>query len=323
MADRENRHGVSTAGIADNISRTVEALSAPIELYGEPAETRRNVLLPSRHKIIGCVDDLRSVLFPGYFGYRDFSGTTVRHHVGATLDRVAKVLTEEISHAVRYVEGYSYEHDYTCAAEIPGIIAAFIDCLPEVRRKLVLDAKMCFEWDPAAFIPEAPVFVYPNMLAMMNYRMAHELYIHGVPFIPRIISEHAHSITGIDIHPGADIGESFFIDHGTGVVIGQTAEVGNRVRLFHGVTLGTISFPIDERTGRPFKGQPRHPIVEDDVVIYAEATVLGRITVGAGSIIGANVFLAKSVPPMSKVFAAPVRVGQLKNKEREEGISSE
>jgi serine O-acetyltransferase len=235
----------------------------------------------------------------------------MRHHVGATLDRAVHVLGEEIRHAICYVEGCSYERDYARCADIGRIIGEFIASLPEVRRKLIGDARMCYEWDPAAFIPEAPVFVYPNMLAMINYRLAHELYVRGVPFIPRIMTEHAHSVTGIDIHPGAEIGEQFFIDHGTGVVIGQTALVGDRVRLFQGVTLGTISFPIDPATDRPYKGRPRHPIVEDDVVIYAEATILGRITVGAGSVIGANVFLAKSVPPNSKVYAAPVRVGPL------------
>jgi serine O-acetyltransferase len=269
--------------------------------------------------VIDCIEQLRSVLFPGYFGYREFRQDTMHYHVGATLDNVAFRLQDEIRHAVRYVFGREYEREYAQPEDVERIVDEFIECLPQIRQQLVLDCQASFEWDPAAFIPEAPVFCYPNMLAMMNYRLAHELYIRNVPFIPRIITEHAHHITGIDIHPGAQIGESFFVDHGTGVVIGQTAEVGDRVRLYQGVTLGAMRFPLDPRTQRPIKGIPRHPVVEDDVVIYAEATILGRITVGRGSIIGANVFLAKSVPPESKVFAPPARVGHLSREEKERG----
>ncbi|HES58180.1 MAG TPA: hypothetical protein ENO21_01980, partial [Firmicutes bacterium] len=190
-------------------------------------------------------------------------------------------------------------------------------CIPEIKRKLMLDAKASYEWDPAVIIPEAPIFCYPNMFAMTNYRIAHELYNLGVPFIPRIITESAHSLTGIDIHPGARIGEEVFIDHGTGVVIGQTCEIGDRVRLYQGVTLGVKSFELDEETGLPKKLVPRHPIIEHDVVIYAEATVLGRVTVGHHSVIGANVFLASSLPPHSKIYEPAARVGEVKKAARE------
>jgi serine O-acetyltransferase len=219
-------------------------------------------------------------------------------------------LQSEIRIALQFIDGWRYERDYAPPEMAEEIVDTLLSRLPMIRQRLVLDAQACFEWDPASFIPEAPIFCYPNILAMINYRLAHEMYELGVPFIPRIITEHAHSITGIDIHPGAQIGESFFIDHGTGVVIGQTSIVGNNVRLYQGVTLGAKSFPIDPRTNRPQKGIPRHPIVEDDVVIFAEATVLGRVTVGKGSVIGANVFLARSVPPYSRVFSAPVRIGE-------------
>lgn len=302
------------------VNRVVDDLCAPLDWQLEPDGKRfRNVQLPARHTVIECMELLRGVLFPGYFGYREFRQDTMHYHVGATLDNVAYRLQREIHHAVHYVYGREYEREYALPEDVERVVDEFVESLPEIRRKLVLDCQACFEWDPAAFIPEAPIFCYPNMLAMMDYRMAHELYIRKVPFIPRIISEHAHSITGIDIHPGAKIGDSFFVDHGTGVVIGQTAEVGDRVRLYQGVTLGAIRFPLDPRTNRPIKGIPRHPIVEDDVVIYAEATILGRITVGRGSIIGANVFLAKSVPPESKVFAPPARVGHLSKEEKERG----
>jgi serine O-acetyltransferase len=304
----------------DNVSvnRVVDALCDPRELQLDPQGCRyRNMLLPSRHRIIECIEELRSVMFPGYFGYREFREDTLRYHVGAALDKVAYALQEEIRHAVQFVDGWQYEREYARMEDVEDIVDEFINSLPEVRRRLVADARACYEWDPAVYIPEAPIFCYPNMLAMISYRLAHELYKLNVPFIPRIITEHAHSATGIDIHPGAQIGESFFIDHGTGVVIGQTAEIGDRVRLYQGVTLGAIRFPLDEQTQRPAKGVPRHPVIEDDVVVYAEACVLGRITVGARSIIGANVFLAASIPPDSKIYAPPSRVGEAKRKARE------
>ncbi len=296
----------------EDMEQIVDALCAPIEnpLYHR-GQRFRNMLLPSRHIVIECIDELRSVMFPGYFGYREFRDDTLRFHVGATLDKVMYRLQEEVRHACRYVEGHDYGKSYARLAEVEQVIAEFLQTLPEVRRSLLSDAQACYEWDPAVFIPEAPIFCYPNMLALINYRLAHELYTRGVPFIPRIITEHAHTLTGIDIHPGAEIGQSCFIDHGTGVVIGQTAIIGHRVRLYQGVTLGALRFPLDDATQRPIKGIPRHPVVEDDVVIYAEATVLGRVTIGRGSVIGANVFLTRSVAPFSKVFEPPARASQI------------
>ena len=299
--------------VADNVERIVDELCSPMDLNLAHQGCRfRNMLLPSRHKIHHCVEELRSVMFPGYFGYREFRDDTLRYHVGATLDRVLFTLQEESRHACRYVEGWDYGKPYASVDDVDGIMDEFLAALPEVRRSLLTDARACYEWDPAVFIPEAPIFCYPNMLALVNYRLAHELYIRRIPFIPRIMTEYAHTQTGIDIHPGATLGEACFIDHGTGVVIGQTAELGDRVRLYQGVTLGALRFPMDEKTKRPAKGVPRHPVVEDDVVIYAEATVLGRVTIGKGSVIGANVFLAKSIPPNSKVFEPPARSSQIR-----------
>ena len=291
-----------------DVRRVVEELCSPLELPYMPAGRRfRNMLLPARHALIECVDELRSVMFPGYFGFREFRDDTLKYHAGATVDRVLYQLQEEIRRALLYIEGRVFEKEYAKPDQTEAITDAFLRRLPDVRWKLALDAQACYEWDPAAFIPEAPIFCYPNMNAMIHYRLAHELHKLGVPFIPRIITEHAHTLTGIDINPGAEIGESFFVDHGTGVVIGQTCIIGDRVRLYQGVTLGARSFPIDPATQRPLKGIPRHPIVEDDVVIYAEATILGRVTIGRGSIIGANVLLTRSVPAGSKVFAPPSR----------------
>jgi serine O-acetyltransferase len=298
-------------GRSAEVERIVEELCSPVAWRLDSFGKRyRTMLLPSRHKVLECAEELRSVMFPGYFGYREFRDDTLRFHVGATLDRVMYTLQNEICIALQFIDGWHYEREYAQAGQAGEIVDTLLSRLPAIRQRLVLDAQACFEWDPASFIPEAPIFCYPNILAMINYRLAHELYLLGVPFIPRIITEHAHSLTGIDIHPGAQIGDSFFIDHGTGVVIGQTCIVGQNVRLYQGVTLGAKSFPIDPRTDRPQKGLPRHPIIEDDVVIFAEATILGRVTIGKGSVIGANVFLARSVPPYSRVFSAPVRISE-------------
>jgi serine O-acetyltransferase len=178
--------------------------------------------------------------------------------------------------------------------------SAFIESLPEIQRLLATDVRGAYEGDPAATSPDEAIFCYPGVVAITSYRIAHSLHELGVPLIPRIITEHAHAITGIDIHPGATIGENFFIDHGTGVVVGETSRIGANVRVYQGVTLGAKSFPLDEH-GNPIKGIDRHPVVEDDVIIYSGATILGRVTIGAGSIIGGNVWLLDSVPPGSRV----------------------
>jgi serine O-acetyltransferase len=193
-----------------------------------------------------------------------------------------------------------------CDERTAVIASAFLSRLPEVRRLLATDVQAAYEGDPAATSPDETILCYPGILAITHHRLAHELYRLEVPILPRIISEHAHSMTGIDIHPGASIGDRFFIDHGTGVVIGETCVIGNRVRIYQGVTLGAKSFPLDEN-GNPIKKIPRHPIVEDDVVIYGGATVLGRITIGKGTVIGGNVWLTRSTPPDSKITQANFR----------------
>jgi len=186
------------------------------------------------------------------------------------------------------------------------VARAFLARLPAVRRLVASDVEAAFEGDPALQIKDEAIFSYPGVFAVTNQRIAHELHLLGVPLIPRIITEHAHTITGIDIHPGAAIGERFFIDHGTGVVVGETSRIGDRVTLYQGVTLGAKSFPLDEH-GNPIKGIDRHPVVEDDVVIYAGATILGRIVIGKGSSIGGNVWLTQPVPPGSKITQSEPR----------------
>jgi serine O-acetyltransferase len=263
--------------------------------------------LPSREALHGLMEDLRSVLFPGYFGSSDVTAETVRYHVGATLARARRELGEQIRRGLCFVcQERDPAHCALCDRQAARIADRFVARLPEVRRLLLTDVRAAYEGDPAATSPDETIFCYPGILAITNQRVAHELYRLEVPLLPRMLTEQAHSATGIDIHPGAAIGERFFIDHGTGVVIGETSTIGNNVRLYQGVTLGAKSFPLDEQ-GNPLKGIPRHPIVEDDVVIYAGATVLGRITVGRGSVIGGNVWVTDSVPPGSKLSQASAR----------------
>jgi serine O-acetyltransferase len=252
--------------------------------------------LPSRAVLIDMVEALRSVLFPGYFGNSDLTDETMRFHVGSLLDGVLRTMQEQVKRGLCFTCGLDMIHCPQCEERAFQTTQTFLERLPEVRRLLATDVQAAYEGDPAATCPDEAIFCYPGMLAITNYRLAHELYVAGVPLIPRILTEHAHSLTGIDIHPGATIGDHFFIDHGTGVVIGETTIIGSRVRLYQGVTLGAKSFPLDSE-GKPIKGIPRHPIVEDEVIIYSGATVLGRVTIGRGSSIGGNVWLTHSVPP--------------------------
>jgi len=262
--------------------------------------------LPSRDVLITVIEELRSVLFPGYFGDSDLNEENTPFHVGSTLDRVLRVLLDQIRRGLCFVCERVEPECAQCEDTAREATRELLRRLPKIRRLLSTDVHAAYEGDPAAMTPAQAIFCYPGILALTNFRIAHELNDLGIPLIPRIITEHAHSITGIDIHPGATIGEYFFIDHGTGVVIGETSVIGDRVRLYQGVTLGAKSFPLDAE-GNPIKGGPRHPMVEDDVVIYGGATILGRVTIGRGAVIGGNVWLTRSVPPGSKVTQARVR----------------
>ena len=288
----------------------VEALcaasEASISAGPKPGQRRE---FPSRAAIVAIIEDLQSVLFPGYSGPSELSPDTLRYHVGATLDRVLHGLAEQIKRGVCAVcEETDAANCRACEDHSWEVAVAFMSRLPEVRRLLGADVLAAYEGDPAATSPDEAIFCYPGLVAITCQRIAHELLKLKVPLIPRLITEHAHSLTGIDIHPGARIGERFFIDHGTGVVIGETCEIGRNVRIYQGVTLGAKSFPLDDQ-GRPVKGIPRHPIVEDDVTIYANATVLGRVTLGRGSSIGGNVWLTRSVPAGSVITQAMEKDG--------------
>jgi serine O-acetyltransferase len=313
--------GTSKKKPSDNVQQE----HASLEYGGESLESIANTLcsrcngehamfrgpgraaLPSNTDVMAMVEKLRSALFPGYFGISELSAESMRFHVGATLDDVLRTLQEQIRRGLCFVCPQDRPGECSeCDARALSITRAFLERLPAVQLMLASDAIAAYEGDPAATSPDEAVFCYPGMLAMTNYRLAHELNHLEVPLIPRMISEHAHSITGIDIHPGAHIEQGLFIDHGTGVVIGETAEIGKDVRIYQGVTLGAKSFPLDEN-GNPIKGIPRHPIVEDEVVIYSGATILGRVTIGKGSVIGGNVWLTRSVPPGSQITQAQVR----------------
>jgi len=262
-------------------------------------------VLPSRTALAEVMDGLRAALFPGHFGANDLSPESTRYYVGATLDAALQLLHEQICRGLSYAA--SREEEHACDEHAFRVMRAFASELPEIRRLLASDVQAAFDGDPAASSMDEAVFCYPGINALIHHRIAHALYRLRVPLIPRIISEYAHSLTGIDINPGARIGGSFFIDHGTGVVIGETCVIGQRVRIYQGVTLGAKSFPLDE-SGNPLKGIDRHPIVEDDVVIYAGATILGRVIIGRGSSIGGNVWLTRSVPAHSRITQAQSKV---------------
>jgi len=258
--------------------------------------------LPSRDEVVQMVELLRAVIFPGFFGNRDVTDDSLSFHLGATLHRASLTMIDEVHRGLCFACSREPGDRVLaqCLSQAKQITADFLRSLPEIRRLLALDAVAAYEGDPAAPSAAEAIFCYPGVLAVTSHRIAHQLERLGVPLIPRLISEHAHSLTGIDIHPGARIGERFFIDHGTGVVIGETCRLGDRVRIYQGVTLGAKSFPLDAE-GHPIKGIDRHPIIEDDVTIYSGATILGRITIGAGSVIGGNVWLTRDVPPGSRI----------------------
>lgn len=251
--------------------------------------------LPSRDALIEIVESLRSVLFPGYFGTTEIADDCVAFHVGSVLGGVARALQVQIKRGLCFSCERQLSECPECEDRARLLTARFIARLPEVRRVLATDVMAAYEGDPAATGPDEAILCYPGLLALTNYRLAHELFSLNIGLIPRMITEHAHSLTGIDIHPGAKIGESFFMDHGTGIVIGETSEIGDRVRIYQGVTLGAKSFPLDN-DGNPIKGIPRHPCVEDDVIIYSGATILGRVVIGKGAVVGGNVWLTSDVP---------------------------
>ncbi len=292
------------------ITRIVDSLCSDINGMERQIQYKSvHHMAPNRDAVVEMMETIRSVLFPSYFGKRDFTPETVRFHIGSALEHIQKLMKNQIERGFCFTceDDFTRCKDTNCRQNYAELTSIFLEKLPKIRQLLTTDVEAAYLGDPAATSPDEAIFCYPGMFAITNYRVAHELYRLEVPLIPRIITEHAHSKTGIDIHPGARIGTGFFIDHGTGVVIGETTIIGNRVRLYQGVTLGAKSFPLDTE-GNPIKGIERHPVVEDDVVIYSGATILGRVTIGKGSEIGGNVWLTRDVPAGSRIVQRQSRL---------------
>ena len=269
---------------------------------GRLIDSLSSAQLPNKRQVIEALDHLRAVMYLGYYATGSLDEARLHHAVSAHLYPASEILVEQIGRAVRY-EGFRkagapLDNDWPRAVTI-----RLLRRISPLRALLSKDVIAAFQGDPAAASVEEVIFSYPSIAAITIHRIAHELYREGVPMLPRIMAEHAHALTGIDIHPGAEIGESFFIDHGTGVVIGETCVIGNNVKIYQGVTLGALSV---ERTPGAGRGAKRHPTIDDNVTIYAGATILGGNTViGAGSVVGGNVWLVDSVPPGSHVTEDP------------------
>ncbi len=296
---------MSSQNFTQQLTKTVDELSKPQTLQGLFHEHRDGDPLPSSKELEEIIELTRSILFPGFYGMTSVDIQTIRYRIGVDTERLYKLLCRQV------MAGLCFNEDCHCTnaadtrhclqEEAERIAENIILKLPQLRKILSTDVQAAFDGDPAAANLGEVIDCYPAIKALTNYRLAHELVLENVPLIPRMITEMAHSETGIDIHPAATIGTHFTIDHGTGVVIGATCVIGNHVKLYQGVTLGAKSFPLDKE-GKPIKGILRHPILEDDVIVYANATILGRITIGKGAVVGANVWVTRDMKPRSKKY---------------------
>ena len=271
--------------------------------------------LPSKKVVIEVLEDLFTVLFPGYLGKEDVTKANIKYLLGTTLASVYTRLTNEVNKSLKYICRKINEcpHD-VCQKRAEVVVKELLETIPEIRALTSGDVEAAYNGDPAAVSIEEVILSYPCVLAIATYRIAHELYLRGIPLIPRIMSEHVHSLTGIDIHPGAKIGKNFFIDHGTGVVIGETTEIGDNVKLYQGVTLGALSFPKDEK-GQIIKGIKRHPTIGNNVVIYSGATLLGPdAVIGDNVVIGGNVWITSPVASDTRITIARPELNYKKKK---------
>lgn len=296
---------MSSQNFTQQLTKIVDELSKPQTLQGLFHEHRDGDPLPSSKELEEIIELTRSILFPGFYGMTSVNIQTIRYRIGVDTERLNKLLCRQV------MAGLCFNEDCHCdnaadtrrclQEEAEKIAENIVLKLPKLRKILSTDVQAAFDGDPAAANLGEVIDCYPAIKALTNYRLAHELVLENVPLIPRMITEMAHSETGIDIHPAATIGTHFTIDHGTGVVIGATCVIGNHVKLYQGVTLGAKSFPLDKE-GKPIKGIPRHPILEDNVIVYANATILGRITIGKGAVVGANVWVTRDMKPRSKKY---------------------
>ncbi len=261
--------------------------------------------LPSRDEILEIVRLLLQLFYPGYVGRQDLTDENLAYHVGTLLSSIREKLEHQIGICLSFAAETEGQATEGCPEEARRLTSALLERLPQIRQALILDVQAAYDGDPAASSLDEVILAYPGMLAVTVHRVAHELYAMRVPLLPRIMSEWAHAHSGADIHPGAKIGRSFFIDHSTGVVVGETSTIGSNVKLYQGVTLGALSIPRDER-GRVIRDSKRHPTVEDNVTVYANATVLGgKTAIGANSVVGGSVFVTQSVPGGSLVALRP------------------
>ena len=296
---------MSKQDITQQLIQTIDELSELEALQGICHEHRDGDPLPSAKELEEIIELSRSILFPGFYGRSSVNFETIKYQIGVNVERLHKLLCRQI------MAGLCFNEDCHCPnaadtrrcmqEEADKIAGRTIAKFPTLRKILSTDIQAAFDGDPAAANLGEVISCYPAIKAVINYRLAHELFLENVPLIPRMIAEMAHSETGIDIHPAATIGTHFTIDHGTGVVIGATCIIGNHVKLYQGVTLGAKSFPLD-KDGNPIKGIARHPILKDDVIVYANATILGRITIGKGCVIGANVWVTRDMRPRTKKY---------------------
>lgn len=283
-----------------SLTKVVEELSDSRSYEGLYQQHKEGDPLPSSQSLQKIVELIRAILFPGYFGHSTVNKHTIPYHIGVNVESLFKLLSEQIQAGLCFGQENN-GLKISANKETASLLATqFIEKLPVLRSILATDVKAAYDGDPAATCFGEIISCYPAIRAISNYRIAHELLLLGVPLIPRILTEMAHSETGIDIHPGAQIGHHFTIDHGTGVVIGATCIIGHHVKLYQGVTLGAKSFPLDE-DGNPIKGIPRHPILEDEVIVYSNATILGRITIGRGATVGGNIWVTEDIPAGAKI----------------------
>lgn len=280
----------------------MDTLQKNIAILSELIESERvitpcnNRPLPSVEAVKDIIQLVKTIVFPGYFDNQQANQGFRSYHIGVNMERLATVLREQIALALLF----DHDCESTVQQQAEEYTMRFIDQLPEIKRVLFTDVQAIYDNDPAVHNYSEVIFCYPVVQTMLHYRVAHELHRMQVPILPRIITEKAHSATGIDIHPGAEIGEYFAIDHGTGVVIGETCIIGNHVTLYQGVTLGAKNFQVDD-SGRPVN-VPRHPIIGDHVTVYANSTILGRVTIGHDTVVGGNIWLTHSVPPHSRIL---------------------
>lgn len=278
-----------------NLDKTIDTIVESYKKEGG-ANFLNEKFFPNRENVIQVLKDIEAVIFPGFHQAENVCESNIKYTTGEKLNRILKILSSETEKALLYAKKESCEE--SCRREAEKISTELIESIPEIRKQAVKDAEAALNGDPAAKSIEEIILSYPGPEAILVHRIAHFLNLRNVPIIPRIMSEYIHGKTGIDIHPGATIGESFFIDHGTGVVVGETCVIGNNVKLYQGVTLGALSVK------KSLSGKKRHPTIEDDVTIYSGATILGGETViGKGSTIGGNVWLTESVPPYSTTIA--------------------